>query len=93
MLGRPGSPLAIDRGLVLACSEEDVGAPLDEVDALLRDLVDTRAPLVVHAPLGVPVELYLDGPKTTTWTAFARVASGELVLHVSEKLDVGRAVR
>jgi hypothetical protein len=91
VLGAPRSPVSIDKSVVLACSEDDVGELLDEAEGLLQDLAGKTVPVVVHAPRGVPVSLYLDGPKTTTWTPFARLPSGRLALHLSEDLDVGRA--
>ena len=76
--------------MVLACSEEDMSALLDDAHALLQNLADATAPLLVHSPPGLPVELYLDGPNMPTWIPFARLASGQLALHFADSLDAGR---
>lgn len=91
LLGRWPSSVVIDRRAVLACSEDDTSALLDQADALLQGLIGRNDPLVVQRPPGTPVALYLDGPKTPTWTPFARLASGQLAIHLSDDLDVGPA--
>lgn len=90
VLGGRTSSISIDRTMVLACSEEDLGELLDEADALLQGLANATAPLNVHSPPGVPVELYLDGPNTPTWTPLSRLASGQLALHFAPSLDADK---
>lgn len=82
VLGKPGDPVRLKRELVVATSDGELAAVVEQLELLLHGAVTDSSPVRPEAATLGP-ELYLDGPgRTPTWGPMVIDALGKPRLSV-----------